>query len=984
MLEGEDLDSLRGKVRALEEENRVLKERLAKAGLPAEKEEAAKEDENIPAAFDPDQAGRLLARYVKDDWVKRFGGYFWGRTDVFAVRGKSGGYFPQCENRWNGSCPVYRGEKHSCPKDCNARAFRPLTLQILKRHLFNQPEEKPFTVAIYPQFPDGSTRLLVFDFDDHDGGGEKSRTAAKRTTLLGEVAAMRLVCEENGVPCLVERSRSGKGAHIWIFFQDAIPAAKARDFATLLLEQGAGKVNLPVFRCYDRMRPSADELSDPKGSLGSCIALPFQGQAMRFGNTCFVDENWNCYPDQWGILLNTKKMPIETVEMLARSFQALLPPMAGRTRPKPWERNDPFAASDVTGSLHVVLSDGIYCDVLNVRPRLQNQLRNMATLSNPKFYENRAMGYSNYDTPSALCLAEDVDGYVRLPRGLFESLKDRCEKAGISMEVTDRRQSGRPIRASFQGELRLQQQLASQQLLSHDNGILEAATAFGKTVVGAYLIAQNAVSTLILVPTKELALQWKEKLLTFLSFEEDLPVRVTPSGRRKKADSCIGMRMSGKTDALYGIVDIALAGSINHDGVVDPAIRQYGQILVDEAHHGAALTMQQILAASPARYVYGMTATLARNDQLETITRWMIGPVRHTFSARERAQDQGIAHLVRPRFTRTSAPDADTLDFLGASELIRKDPARNAMIEGDARTCLKEGRSVLILSKYKDQAKTLWEDLQGDAQHVFLLFGDNTTKENAEQEEALRQVPANESLLLVATAQKVGEGFDCPRLDTLLLVSPVSGEAALTQYVGRLNRDYETKKDVIVYDYVDRNLPVLDRMYQKRLRIYKKIGYGPAGKEELKRAGVGAIFEKGDYTPVFEQDFVRSKDSVVLSSKMLSPEKVDRLLYLTDLRGGDQGEITVLTLEPDLYRFQDSSGPARLIREMEEKGIRVETRTELSSFAIFDRTIVWYGSVSFLGKTYLDDTLIRVQDPAAVEDLLEAAFGKEENASGTT
>lgn len=978
MLEGENLDSLRRRVRDLEEENQILRERLKKAGVPAEDIAETDTEEILPAAYDQDQAGRLLSRFVKTDWIKKYAGYFWGRLDVFAVRGRSGGYFPQCENRWNYSCPIQRGEAHSCPKDCAARSYRPLTLQVLQHHLFNKPEEKPYTVGIYPQLPDGSTRLVVFDFDDHDTEKGK-RTAAKAASLRDEVAAVRKVCEDNNVPCLVERSRSGRGAHIWIFFQEPVPAAKARDFATLLLEKGAQSVNLPVFRCYDRMRPSADELSTAQGSLGSCIALPLQGQAMEKGNTCFVDGNWNCYPDQWGILLNTKKLSLAEVESLTRSFAAALPPKAltSHERPKPWERNDPFAASDVTGTFHIVLADGIYCDVLNVRPRLQNQLRSLATLSNPKFYENRALGHSNYNTPSALCLAEDVDGYVRLPRGLYETLKDRCEKAGIPVEVEDKRQSGRPLRVSFTGELYLRQQLASQQLLSFDNGILEAATAFGKTVVGAYLIARHAVSTLILVPTKELAAQWKEKLLEFLSFDEKLPTRTTPSGRVKTADSCIGMRMSGKADALYGMVDIALAGSICHDGVVDPAVRSYGQVIVDEAHHGASLTMQQVLMAVPARYVYGMTATLTRTDQLETITRWMIGPVRHTYSARERTKDQGIDHLVLPRFTRTTAPEAESLDYLAACELIRKDGARHEMIEKDARDCIAKGRSVLILSKYREEAKTLYEALQHDAQHVFLLYGDNTQKENEEQERQLQTVPADESLLLVATAQKVGEGFDLPRLDTLLLVSPVSSEAALTQYVGRLNRDYKTKKDAIVYDYVDSHLPVLERMYKKRLKIYRKIGYGQGRREETGEIQVGAIFENSDYTPVFEQDFVRAKDSVLISSRFLSPERVNRLYELIDLWGGDPGKVTVLTLDAEKQRYGDPAAKEQLIREMTKKGIHVEEREELSSFAIFDRRICWYGSVSFLGKTFVDDTLIRVEDPTAVEDLMEAAFGKE-------
>ncbi len=973
MFESYDLDSLRKLVRDLEEENNRLRAQLRKAGSQPVSDIVSPKYTSVSEEFDPDQGGRILDHYITKDDVRRFAGRFWGRLDVFAKRGNNGGYYPQCENRWNNKCPVYRQECKRCPEDCSSRKWAPLTINNVWAHLLNKEGDKTYVIGVYPLLKNGNCRFLVFDFDDHRADTDDT----SGVVLQQEVNALRLICKQNNVPTLTERSRSGHGAHVWIFFSEEIAAAKVRNFASLLLEKGAESVNIPAFRYYDRMRPAQDVTE----GLGDCIALPLQGQALQEGNSAFIDESWNAYPDQWKELLGCQRMALKDLDERIALWEKELPlsvlaPEGKSQRPRPWNRHNDFSSSDVAGKMHITLADGIYVDALNLRPRIQNQIRCLAVFSNPQYYKNLHMHRSNWDTPSAIYIGEDINGYLHIPRGLLDQVEERCENTHIDYEITDKRQNGRPIRVDFNGELYLQQQLAASHLLQYDNGILNAATAFGKTVVASYLIARRGVSTLILLNSRQLADQWKAELEKFLIIHEEPPVRTTKSGRKRRLKSVIGMLMSGKTDTLTGIIDIALVGSMYHNGKFHENLTSYGMVIMDECHHAASETAQQVLTRVRAKYVYGVSATPIRADHLEKINYWLLGPVRHSFSARERALQQGIDHLVKVRFARTAAPDAENMGYMDACEIIRHDTERNQMVIKDARDCLEEGRTPVILTKFKNQAKELYDGLKGVAQHVFLLYGDQPEKENRAVVAELKNVPPEETMLIVATAQKIGEGFDCPRLDTLLLVSPVSDPGRLTQYVGRLNRDYTTKTDAVVYDYVDINFPVFERMYHKRLKTYKKIGYGDVSDVKEKQSA-GAIFDSSNYLAVLERDISEADEELIISSPELTTDKVDRLIYLLKLQEMRPLQCIVVTDNPDCSVAGSSDYYYELIRCMQDAGIKVIcSDTDPRCFVILDRRIVWYGNMNFLGKEDYSDNLIREKDQTAVNDLLEMTFGK--------
>ena len=725
-IEAETLDSLRKLVRELQKENTYLKEQLKKANIVFPENNVFEDKIEDTSEYDPDQGARIASRFITEEMANQFFAMFWGRTDVYAKRGRNGGYFPQCDHRWNDRiCPRQRGEKIRC-EDCENTKWTKLTVRKIVDHLAGYKEDGTDVIGVYPLLPDGTCRFLVFDFDNHEKGAEITDYANQTEEWHKEVDALRLMCEKNGITPLVERSRSGRGAHVWIFFKRPVSAALARNFGFLLLDCGQASINMKSFQYYDRMYPSQDTAN----SIGNLIALPLQGRALKNGNSAFVDRNWNAYPDQWDVLFkHTEKLSIEHVEGFMRKWKNVLAETSEiltvneEKRPKPWKRETKFHKSDVVGTMHLVLDDGVYIDTLNLMPRIQNQIRSLAAFDNPIFYKNKRLGYSNYNNFSAVYMGKDMDGYIQIPRGLRDTLVSACKEAGIAYDIADHREKGRPIRVSFNGDLRTGQDLAADKMLQHDYGVLSATTAFGKTVVCSYLIAQRKVSTLILLQSKDLLEQWVEELNKFLLIQEEPPVYKTKTGREKHRDSAIGI-LTGNKNTLTGIIDVAMVGSMYSRGRFNERINSYGMVIMDECHHCGSNTSVEVMQKVNARYVYGVSATPMRGDHLEKVIYMLLGPIRHSYTAKERAEAQGIGHFVIPRFTRVIDTNESKNDIAGSYDLISKNQMRSNMIVEDTKTVIASGRTPVILTRYKEQAKYLYDALAVSADHVFLLYGD--------------------------------------------------------------------------------------------------------------------------------------------------------------------------------------------------------------------------------------------------------------------
>lgn len=372
------------------------------------------------------------------------------------------------------------------------------------------------------------------------------------------------------------------------------------------------------------------------------------------------------------------------------------------------------------------------------------------------------------------------------------------------------------------------------------------------------------------------------------------------------------------------------------------------------------------------KYVYGLSATPERSDHLDDIVYMLLGPVRHKYSAKEQADMQGLERYVYPRFTRVVNISGERLDIHKADDLIADSVVRNEQIVTDVEQAIVAGRTPVILTKLKKHAELLNKKLQGKADHVFLIYGGQTMKQNQDIKDQMFRVPPNETLILIATGQKIGEGFNFPRLDTLMLAAPVKFEGRLVQYIGRLNRSYEGKKDVMVYDYVDPHIGFFDRQYRNRLKTYRKLGYQVISNPAIEKQNTNAIFNGRDYTEIFERDLIEADREIVISSPGLRRNKVERLIDLLKTRQEAGVTVTVITTEPDAVGYGDTIELHILIDEMRNSGISVRTTPdEGEHYAVIDRKLVWHGGMNLLGKADVYDNLIRVENEQAASELLE-------------
>ena len=975
------INSLQSRIQALEDENRLLKERLDEAGV-SYADIVSGDAEGVVELYDPDQGARIKKFDVTDKIASDFFMMFCrGRKDLYDLRytnpktGKNG-YYTQCFNRWDRGCHIQKKDGVRC-KDCELRAYKPVTLPLIKAHMNGTDPNGNDVVAIYPMLENNLCQLLVFDFDNHAKGAEQEDYANTDDRWKEEINALRRICKNLDVDAVVERSRSGRGAHLWIFFKEMIPARLARKFGFALLEKGAESVNLKSFKYYDRMIPTQDAL--PEGGLGNVIALPLQGLALKSGNSAFVDENWNAYEDQLKVLAGTRRLTRQEIDDYLSLWYSTGFTSEDNGTDAPWDKNSEIEAGSVKGVVRIVLADRIYIDSSGMSNKTKRQLRRMATFSNKQYFQNQAMDMPNYDESRFIYLGSDEGKYIVLPRGLREDIQKKFDNAGIRYKIEDKRTQGRELNISFKGELRESQITAVETMLENETGILHAATAFGKTVVCCDMIARRGISTLILVDRADLMNQWIKRLDEFLDIDEELPEYQTKTGRTRKRKSLIG-NLQGAHDTLTGIVDVAMIRSLKKKDGFHPMLKEYAQVYFDECHHAASESAIEVLQEINAKYVYGVTATPKRGDGKEKINEFLLGPIRYRFTAKDRAEEQNIDHLVYPRFTRTVKPHHLSKTPYGndAYELIRNNDVRDEQIIRDVADCVQAGRTPVVLTKYVDHANKLSERLKKYADRLILLTGANGTKVRRAQVKELNEVDDSDSLILVGTGSLLGEGFDFPRLDTLFMATPVSGENVVEQYVGRLNRDYDGKENVIVYDYVDSHIPKFDKMYAARLKAYKKIGYELCVNMDGEKQKANAIYDIENYAETYWKDLEEANSAVVVSSPRLNNQKVDRIINMLGKRRELGVKVTIVTWHPDAYKYGKDDVRMELMERLRKAGFEIRLVEEsCEHYAVIDNEIVWYGSVNLLSKEDAEDNLMRVCSKDIAAELLEMTFGSE-------
>jgi superfamily II DNA or RNA helicase len=753
----------------------------------------------------------IVRNHMPDhDKIKMFRSIFRGREDVYALRFESkrtgrNGYSPACKHEWvRGVCLK---PKIRCGQ-CDQRDLLPITDDVIRAHLLGHGRghnrARDFVAGIYPLLQDETCWFLAADFD--------------KSTWQDDVCAFVESCHARDVPTGIERSRSGNGAHVWIPFDFPVPARLARRLGATLMTLTMESRPEVGLESYDRFFPNQDTM--PDGQFGNLIALPFQGKAVQQGNTVFLDDNLNPYADQWAYLASLGRLSVERIQgivdeaaMSGRVFGVRLP-VVDENEDDPWTTppSRRLKQRDMAGQLpkqlRVVLGNEIYIEKSELPPALRNRIMRIAAFLNPDFYSKQAMRKSTYDTPRIIGCAEDHTQFIGLPIGCLDDLQQLCSDLGMGLAIKDERNKGNKIDVHFLGKLRGGQELAAEQLARHPNGVLAASTAFGKTVVAIDMIAQRGVNTLVLVHRKQLMDQWIERLVTFLDID-------------RKSIGCIG---GGKRKPT-GIVDIALIQSLCRKGVVDDLVADYGHLVVDECHRIAAPSFEQVARRCRAKYIMGLSATVKRKDGHHPVIFMQCGPIRFRTDPRKDAAERAFNHRVLLRETSTRLPDDVEVPIHQVYKHLVGDECRNQQIIEDVCTSVAEGRSPLVLTERKEHIARIAQALSARIANVIIMTGGMGIKQRRAVSAQLEEIPADADRVIVATGKYIGEGFDDARLDTLFLAMPISWRGTLAQYSGRLHRDYDMKREVVIYDYADTNVPVLERMLQRRLRGYRAIGY---------------------------------------------------------------------------------------------------------------------------------------------------------------
>ena len=880
---------------------------------------------------------------------------FKGREDVFARRWYSkasgkGGYQPVCQNEWNRQLCDKR--KFKCA-ECPNRQFAALTDKDIYRHLEGKDTDGRDVIGLYVLNEDNTCHLLCTDFDDKncEHGYQE------------DVIAFVDVCKSWGVPCSIERSRSGNGAHVWIFFEAPVLAVKARRLGNAILTEAMNRDGRISFKSYDRFFPNQDTL--PEGGLGNLVALPLQGNARKNGNSVFVNEYFEPFRDQWEYLLNISKFSVFALEDILKQTANILPlgDLSKTSESKPWEV--PVTAkiekSDFSSEIVITRSNMLYIPLTLLSSKVLNHFRRIASFRNPEFYSKQALRLSTYQTPRIISCADLTDEYLALPRGCEDAVTTLLKEKNVAYRFEDKTNHGKTISVHFKGELRNEQHEAVNILTSCSNGVLSATTAFGKTVAAIGLIAQRGVNTLILVHTKALLDQWVQRLEQFLTID-DMPVTEEGKRKRKKPLSPIGT-LSSTGNKLHGIIDIALMQSCISDNEVKPFVKDYGLVIVDECHHVSAVNFEQILKVINARYVYGLTATPIRKDGHQPIIFMQCGPIRYNADAKAQMQNQSFQRLLVPRFTPFRPVNGEDLSFTKVSQQLAEDEYRNLFIVKDVIEALKEGRSPIILTSRTAHVGILAELLKPHCPNVITLVGSESTKEKRQKMERLQSIPLSEPLIIVATGKYVGEGFDYARLDTLFLVSPVAWKGIVAQYAGRLHREFEGKQDVQIYDYIDIRVPVCESMYRKRLKGYASIGYRIRNDEMFDSLfpTTDLIYDGLNFVSPFVSDLSQCKRSVVISCPKV---KIGRQIQIAERLI----DLATNGMEVVLYTKEENEDTLRL----QHQGISVIIISHLSLHAaIIDKSTIWYGSVNILGYRSAEDNLIRFKNPEIAMSLFE-------------
>ena len=825
-----------------------------------------------------------------------------------------------------------------------------LTDNYIYSHLAGKDEFCRDVIGLYPLMEGNLCKFLAMDFDSH---ATKNQLAWR-----DDILAVHKTYSDFGINSYIEISRSGNGGHLWIFFEEIISTRLARNLGTAIIKAAMQKRHSIPFESFDRFFPNQDEI--PKGGYGNLIALPLQGRAVKEGHSVFVNESFIPYEDQWLFLSSIKKVSERVVRSTISGIEKSLPDFVEKdesenetkkinTTISSQENKESLNQSDFSDTVKIVLSNCVQISKKGSSEKALGVLRRTAVFLNPEYFKNLRMHLPLYNIPRYIDCSKENDDYLLLPRGNLPKVIEKLEEANAKYEITDERETGQKIDLQFTGKLYDEQKDALKALLKEDVGILSAGTGFGKTVVASALIAERNVNTLILVQSHALLEQWKKAIKQFLD--------ITP-----------GTIAAGK-DKSTGIVDIAIVNSLIEKGSDELRHRsyKYGMLIVDECHHVSAFSTENLVASFKAKYVYGLTATPIRRDGHQKIIFYQCGSVLYSTTTKQMNAAQDFAHYFIPRFSSfhyvPELTESKNPSINQYYEKLISNSTRNELIIADVKNAVKDGRTPLILSERIEHLNILYEKLSNSAQNVIFITGRGTQKQKNETLEKLKAVPADESLIILATGKYAGEGFDYPRIDTLMLAMPFSWKGTLAQYCGRLHRNFAGKNEVQIFDYVDYRIPVFDRMYQNRLKGYKHLGYSIKQNisENAEIQTESKLYSAEDYKSDFQKDILSAASKIIISVPYLSKSNVQNFVLssTTLLVKGVSIQIIVRKQEDEAKRKK--SEPC--IEMFENIGIKVIEQENISQkITIIDERIIWYGNINFLGYAENEECCMRIVD----------------------
>lgn len=734
----------------------------------------------------PVSPGMVTMASPVSDKLALYGDLFRARRDVYAVRWENrragtSGWMPAVAGGWRKAM------------DRRSARYLPLTPEVIAAHLVGD-----VFMGLYPLLNDSSCWFLVADFD----GG---------TAMLDAIAYAKAARGE-GVPAAVELSKSGRGAHVWVFFAAPVTASVARAMGTVLLREAMVLRGTMDLRSYDRLFPNQDVM--PEGGFGNLIAAPLQRRYRDDGLTVFLDlASLEPHTDQWAYLSTLDRCSPTDAERVARTTKhsAVGPDISrlwksGATRVQP--RLPPIVRAELGAALRI--------EITQLTPAALATFKHAASMANPKFYELQRLRKSTWDTPRFVRAYDlTVDDHLVLPRALRHTVSDMIEEAGSTLSITDSRHPGSEIDVAFTGELDPAQARAVSAILAHDDGVLVAPPGSGKTVMACAAIAERATSTLILVDRKALAEQWRTRIDEFLGFRAGQH----GAGRKK----------------LTGTIDIAMLASLARHADVEGLTASYGQVIIDECHHLAAAAYDHSVKKIGAQFWLGLTATPVRRDGLGNLVTWQLGPVRHTL---DQSAESTLIDLAEPRIVATRLlyvhetqfewhdPDGMSPSPVAAAHsALVVDEGRSEQIVADVVDALGRGRNCLVLTRRVAHLDDLAARLRANGAHPMILQGGMSAADRRAVVARLDDARAGDGLLVIGTTPYIGEGFDAPALDTLFLAAPISFEGLLVQCAGRVVRAAPGKATAEVHDYHDAAVPILASSLQRRTPGYRTLGF---------------------------------------------------------------------------------------------------------------------------------------------------------------